>query len=289
MLAKTRLLAQPALVLLGSTEHARLPIVSFMVRYQDRFLHYNFVCALLNDLFGIQSRGGCMCAAPYSHRLMGIAAKTNQEFAAAICQGAAVLRPGYTRLSLPYFMSKLQVDYILAAVEFVAVNGWRFLPQYNFNQSTGEWVHKRGVTSSPECLQDLQLNSPTPSTTRSDYTLLLDQAATLAQTSQVHLAPLQMAPLPTPIEHLRWFVYPWEAVQDLLNIRSMVVLRPLRCPVLPKVSGIEPRPTNTGQKRQHWFHLVWNTKRGVKHQLPNLEDEQEVDNTSASTEWGLSI
>ena len=35
-------------------------------------LHHNFVVALLNDLFGIQSRGGCSCAGPYGHRLLGI-------------------------------------------------------------------------------------------------------------------------------------------------------------------------------------------------------------------------
>jgi selenocysteine lyase/cysteine desulfurase len=37
-----------------------------------RYLHYNFVCALLNDLFGIQARGGCMCAGPYAQRLLGL-------------------------------------------------------------------------------------------------------------------------------------------------------------------------------------------------------------------------
>ena len=37
-----------------------------------RYLHHNFVVSLLNDLFGIQSRGGCSCAGPYGHRLLGI-------------------------------------------------------------------------------------------------------------------------------------------------------------------------------------------------------------------------
>jgi hypothetical protein len=39
---------------------------------RPRYLHHNFVVALLNDLFGIQSRGGCSCAGPYGHRLLGI-------------------------------------------------------------------------------------------------------------------------------------------------------------------------------------------------------------------------
>lgn len=36
-----------------------------MIRYKETFLHYNFVSTLLNDLFGIQVRGGCACAGPY--------------------------------------------------------------------------------------------------------------------------------------------------------------------------------------------------------------------------------
>ncbi len=47
---------------------SRLPIFSFLVQHPQSglFLHHNFVCALLNDLFGIQARGGCACAGPYA-------------------------------------------------------------------------------------------------------------------------------------------------------------------------------------------------------------------------------
>ncbi len=56
------------LVLVGPHQSvSRLPIFSFLVRHSASglFLHHNFVCALLNDLFGIQARGGCACAGPY--------------------------------------------------------------------------------------------------------------------------------------------------------------------------------------------------------------------------------
>jgi hypothetical protein len=61
----------PNLELLGNLEAARLPIVSFRVRHGDRHLHHELVVAMLNDLFGIQARGGCSCAGPYGHRLLG--------------------------------------------------------------------------------------------------------------------------------------------------------------------------------------------------------------------------
>lgn len=59
------------LVLLENTAVARLPIFSFLIRHpiSGLFLHHNFVCALLNDLFGIQARGGCACAGPYAQVL----------------------------------------------------------------------------------------------------------------------------------------------------------------------------------------------------------------------------
>ena len=56
------------LVVVGPDQSvSRLPIFSFLVRHRDSglFLHHNFVCVLLNDLFGIQARGGCACAGPY--------------------------------------------------------------------------------------------------------------------------------------------------------------------------------------------------------------------------------
>ncbi|MCH8112691.1 MAG: aminotransferase class V-fold PLP-dependent enzyme, partial [Proteobacteria bacterium] len=62
----------PNIEILGNVECERLPIVSFLVRHRDRYLHHNFVVALLNDIFGIQARGGCSCAGPYGHRLLGI-------------------------------------------------------------------------------------------------------------------------------------------------------------------------------------------------------------------------
>ena len=61
-----------SLVLLGNLDVPRLPIFSFLVRHPHTglFLHHNFVCAVLNDLFGIQARGGCACAGPYAEVCM---------------------------------------------------------------------------------------------------------------------------------------------------------------------------------------------------------------------------
>ena len=59
-----------------------------------RYLHHNFVVALLNDLFGIQTRGGCSCAGPYGHRLLGIDLERSHQFEAQIATGCEGIKPG---------------------------------------------------------------------------------------------------------------------------------------------------------------------------------------------------
>jgi len=134
----------------------RLPIFSFLIRCGKRFLHYNYVCAILNDLFGIQSRGGCQCAGPYSQRLLGMTNmdanskeeapnEANRQVERALLRSdrpCELLRPGYTRLSLPFKgLREEEVDYVISALVWVAKNGWAMLPQYRCDHRTGEWRH----------------------------------------------------------------------------------------------------------------------------------------------------
>ena len=58
----------PNIVILGNKEAVRLPIFSIVFYHKESgmMLHHNFVCAVLNDVFGIQARGGCACAGPYA-------------------------------------------------------------------------------------------------------------------------------------------------------------------------------------------------------------------------------
>ena len=72
----------PDIIVLGNKHIPRLPIFSFLIRHSasDKFLHYNFVATLLNDLFGIQSRGGCACAGPYGHDLLGVSEMKSKRY-----------------------------------------------------------------------------------------------------------------------------------------------------------------------------------------------------------------
>ena len=58
-----------------------------------------------------------------------------------------ILRPGFTRISLPYFMSDAEVTFILEAVKMVATEGWKLLPQYVLYPEMGEWKHRTNIVS----------------------------------------------------------------------------------------------------------------------------------------------
>lgn len=122
----------------------RLPTLSFIVYHQSgKMLHFNFVCALLDNLFGIQSRGGCVCAGPYAEYLLGMDRDHAKLYEEQLSQydDVAALRPGFVRLSLNYFISEREADYVLDAIDFVAREGWKMLPEYSFQLDTNEWMH----------------------------------------------------------------------------------------------------------------------------------------------------
>src|SRR5215216_4673669 len=147
--------ANPNIELLGNTEAERLSIVSFVVRDGSRYLHHNFVVAVLNDLFGIQSRGGCSCAGPYGHRLLGIDIDRSHAFEREIARGCEGIKPGWVRVNFNYFISEPVFDYLVAAVALVARDGWRLLPWYRFEPATGMWRHAAGSPEPPLSLRDV--------------------------------------------------------------------------------------------------------------------------------------
>ena len=140
----------PSLEILGNLDAERLSIVSFVVRRPGgRYLHHNYVVALLNDLFGIQARGGCSCAGPYGHRLLGIDIERSHEFEREIARGCEGIKPGWTRVSFNYFVSEAVFRYIVDAVDLVATEGWKLLPLYRFDPVTGLWRHREGPVERP--------------------------------------------------------------------------------------------------------------------------------------------
>ena len=112
-------------------------------------MHHNAIVALLNDLFGIQSRGGCSCAGPYGHRLLGIDLARSHAFEREITRGCEGIKPGWVRVNFNYFISETVFRYIVDAVALVATHGWRLLPHYRLDPATGLWRHAAGLAEPP--------------------------------------------------------------------------------------------------------------------------------------------
>ena len=158
--ALERLGKHPRLELLGNVTVKRLAVVSFLVRSGTQYLHPRFVVKLLNDLFGIQSRGGCACAGPYGHALLHISEQASDLYRDAVSGGYEGVKPGWTRLNFNYFISPAEYEFLLSAIEFIADHGERFLRLYDFDWQSGAWKHKDERLELPSLFDPLPAVKP---------------------------------------------------------------------------------------------------------------------------------
>jgi selenocysteine lyase/cysteine desulfurase len=207
----------PNLEILGNPDLDRLSIVSFVVRHQGRYLHHNFVVAVLNDLLGIQARGGCSCAGPYGHRLLGIDIERSHQFEREIARGCEGIKPGWVRVNFNYFISESVFEYILDAVDLVASDGWRLLPDYRFDRASGLWQHRLGRPEPPMSLEDVSyeggLMAYAPRRHREPERRLreyLSDAAGILGSPHPAPPPVDVGEVGPDFEDLRWFWLPHE-------------------------------------------------------------------------------
>lgn len=211
----------PNIDILGNPVADRLSIVSFVIRHRDRALHHNLVVAMLNDLFGIQSRGGCSCAGPYGHRLLHIDEPTSDALEREVIQGCEGIKPGWVRVNFNYFIDEETFQFILRAVHLIADHGWRLAPQYRFDPTSGLWQHAAAptgdtigldaVTFTPEGVRYPDMRATEPPSRFSDY---------LAEAEGLLLEATADDDCPRPevsdeFEALRWFAYPDELQREL--------------------------------------------------------------------------
>ncbi|WP_203454108.1 aminotransferase class V-fold PLP-dependent enzyme [Jiangella aurantiaca] len=224
----------PQIDVLGNRDVPRLSIVSFRIRHGDRFLHHNFVVALLNDLFGIQARGGCSCAGPYGHRLLSVGPAQSTAFRDVVGVGCEGIKPGWTRLNFNYFISDTVRDYLVDAVTLIARDGYRLLPDYGFDPHTGLWRHREGTSRPPVRLTGLHYDEQGALVGAERHERVGEEAlAAHLDDARAVLAgrPDTVEDGPTGLsdefEALRWFVLPPSCV--LTGDRSVEVLVDDRC------------------------------------------------------------
>jgi selenocysteine lyase/cysteine desulfurase len=215
--------ADPNITILGNPAADRLSIVSFVIEHGGRRLHHNFVVALLNDLFGIQSRGGCSCAGPYGHRLLGIDIETSHEYEREIARGCEVIKPGWVRVNFNYFISEETFEFILEAVHLIAAHGWRLLPSYTFDPATALWSHTDRDPHSVLGLDELVFTADGlqhPDRRRTAPESALADHVAAARTIMAEAGPaadVAHVEMSADFEKLRWFPLPEDSQKEMLG------------------------------------------------------------------------
>jgi selenocysteine lyase/cysteine desulfurase len=111
----------PYITILGKNLPKRLPVFSFLVSdAEGNQIPAPEFTRLLSERYGIQARGGCACAGPYGHRLLGIDRETSDRLRAEILGGNDAVKPGWVRLNFNYLMTNETAQFIVDSVDELA-------------------------------------------------------------------------------------------------------------------------------------------------------------------------
>ena len=128
----------PEVKILASEHRDRLGIISFYVEG----IHYNLLVRLLNDLYGIQTRGGCACAGTYGHYLLEMSYEKSQEITELIDHGDLSVKPGWVRWSIHPTTTGEEVETMIGAVKEIIGNIGKYSAQYIYDKHHNHFKHQ---------------------------------------------------------------------------------------------------------------------------------------------------
>ena len=130
--------------ILAPNHKKRLSIFSFY--FED--YHFNLVVKLLNDRFGIQTRGGCSCAGTYGHFLLNVDQQKSKEIATQILEGCSIEKPGWIRLSIHPTMTNKEIRFMVKSIKELAANFKDWEKDYNLEQKHTQVMLNRNFNDS---------------------------------------------------------------------------------------------------------------------------------------------
>jgi selenocysteine lyase/cysteine desulfurase len=133
-----RLQGIPGIEIMEQQNTRRLGVISFILKGA----HFNLVVKLLNDRFGIQTRGGCACAGTYGHILLHVDALHSYGILDEIHKGHLSCKPGWVRMSIHPVMTNEEIEYILDSIKQVALNFREWKNDYVYDETSNEYQHK---------------------------------------------------------------------------------------------------------------------------------------------------
>lgn len=132
---------EPLLDILGDLGAKRLPVFSFRVRDgKGGLVHHALFTRMLSDYHGVQARGGCGCAGPYAHQLLGIDQDASEALRREIQAGAEITKPGWVRVNFSWLMSDEDADFLIGAVLDLARRAPALACRYCCDPSTAQFL-----------------------------------------------------------------------------------------------------------------------------------------------------
>jgi len=127
----------PNINILAPQQQNRLGVISF---YIDN-LHFNLGVKLLNDRFGIQTRGGCSCAGTYGHYLLHVDQEQSNYLTDKISLGDLIQKPGWIRMSIHPTTTNAEIQYVCDSIKAMAENHAEWTLDYKYNNKNNEFTH----------------------------------------------------------------------------------------------------------------------------------------------------
>lgn len=127
--------------ILAGQHQERLGVISFFI--DD--LHFNLGVKLLNDRFGIQTRGGCSCAGTYGHFLLHVDQETSHKLVNEISLGDLIRKPGWIRMSIHPTTTSAEIEYVCNAIKSLAENHKEWALEYRYDSETNEFIHQQAT------------------------------------------------------------------------------------------------------------------------------------------------
>ena len=132
----------PNIKILAGQHQERLGVISFFI--DD--LHFNLGVKLLNDRFGIQTRGGCSCAGTYGHFLLHVDQETSHKLVNEISLGDLIRKPGWIRMSIHPTTTSSEIEYVCNAIKSLAENHKEWALEYRYDSETNEFFHQQATS-----------------------------------------------------------------------------------------------------------------------------------------------
>jgi selenocysteine lyase/cysteine desulfurase len=139
----------PNIKILAAQHQDRLGVISF---YIDE-LHFNLGVKLLNDKFGIQTRGGCSCAGTYGHFLLHVDQETSHQLIDEITLGDLIRKPGWIRMSIHPTTTNKEIEFVCESIKALAENHKNWSKDYNYDKNSNEFIHENALPFEKELVE----------------------------------------------------------------------------------------------------------------------------------------